>query len=129
MDKHLEDHIYALLKNKKCLYFNVKLNLQGGPLVEVFLSNKKLGIYYQFDRNTNQNQQRQDGNETELQLESDLQNWINETLFTFMINNDYLDKDVFKGTFLLIEDQVHLKLYSGSFSMAEIGDREIEDED
>uniref|UniRef100_UPI0040473297 hypothetical protein n=1 Tax=Algoriphagus sp. TaxID=1872435 RepID=UPI0040473297 len=128
MDKQLEEHIYALLKKKKRLDFNVKLNIQGGPLVEVFLSNKKLGIYYQFDPNTNQHKQIQDGSEIELQLESNLQDWIKAPLFTFMINNDYLDKDVFKGNFLLIEDQVYLKLYSGSFSMAEIGDGEKEDE-
>ena len=43
MYANLEDAIYRYLKTRKSIKFKVILNIQGGPLVEIFLKRVKIG--------------------------------------------------------------------------------------
>ena len=43
MSNTLEKDIYAYLKTRKSIKFKVILNIQGGPLVEIFLKRVKIG--------------------------------------------------------------------------------------
>jgi hypothetical protein len=43
MYTQLEKDIYDYLKTRRSIYFKVRLNIQGGPLVEVYLKRIKVG--------------------------------------------------------------------------------------
>ena len=55
MSTALEKDIYTYLKTRKSIKFKVVLNIQGGPLVEIFLKRVKIGEFYEWNsdkRNT-----------------------------------------------------------------------------
>ena len=49
MYTQLEKDIYDYLKTMRSIYFKVRLNIQGGPLVVVFLKRIKVGEFYEWD--------------------------------------------------------------------------------
>ena len=121
MSKALEKDIYAYLKTRKSIKFKVNLMIQGGPLVEVFLKQIKIGEFYQWDSEKRDHLRIVIGTEEEVKLRNGIADFIHSKVFSYLDEYDYTEWDSFSGKFVLNDDQVFVevvgisKLFSSFF--------------
>jgi hypothetical protein len=116
----LEQSIHAYLKTRKSIYFKVRLNIQGGPLVEVYLKRVKIGEFYDWDSENRKHIKIVVGTEEEVKLRDEIARWVHFSLFDFMVDVDLTEWDVFKGQFKLEDDKVYLVLPGGFYEFSEV---------
>jgi len=110
MYTQLEKDIYDYLKTRRSIYFKVRLNIQGGPLVEVYLKQVKVGEFYEWDSEKREHIKIVIGTEAEVKLRDSIADFIHSKVFPFLADYDYTEWDSFKGKFVLDDDQVFLNL-------------------
>lgn len=110
MSNTLEKDIYAYLKTRKSIKFKVILNIQGGPLVEIFLKRVKIGEFYERDSEKREHVKIVIGTEAEVKLRDGIADFIHSKVFPFLADYDYTEWDSFSGKFILDDDQVFLEL-------------------
>jgi len=110
MYTQLEKDIYDYLKTRRSIYFKVRLNIQGGPLVEVYLKRVKVGEFYEWDSEKREHIKIVIGTEAEVKLRDSIADFIHSKVFPFLADYDYTEWDSFKGKFVLDDDQVFVNL-------------------
>jgi hypothetical protein len=110
MSNTLEKDIYAYLKTRKSIKFKVILNIQGGPLVEIFLKRVKIGEFYERDSEKREHVKIVIGTEAEVKLRDGIADFIHSKVFPFLADYDYTEWDSFSGKFTLDDDQVFLEV-------------------
>jgi len=116
----LEQSIYTYLKTRKSIYFKVRLNIQGGPLVEIYLKRIKIGEFYDWDSKKQESIKIVIGTEEEVKLRNEIAMWVHFSLFDFMVDADLTEWDVFKGQFKLEDDKVYVVLPGGYFDFGQV---------
>jgi len=116
----LEQSIHAYLKTRKSIYFKVRLNIQGGPLVEIYLKRVKIGEFYDWDSENRKHITIVVGTEEEVKLRDQIANWVYENVFNYMVDNDHTEWDVFTGRFKLEDGQVYVDLPGGYFEFGQV---------
>ena len=116
----LEQSIHAYLKTRKSIYFKVRLNIQGGPLVEVYLKRIKIDEFYEWDSKKQESIKIVIGTEEEVKLRNEIAMWVHFSLFDFMVDADLTEWDVFKGQFKLEDDKVYVDLPSGCYEFSQV---------
>ena len=106
MVTNLEESIYKYLKTRKSIKFKVKLNIQGGPLVEIFLKRVKIGEFYEWDGKKREHVKIVIGTEAEVKLRDGIADFIHSKVFSYLADYDYTEWDSFDGKFILDDDQV-----------------------
>ena len=106
MYANLEDAIYRYLKTRKSIKFKVILNIQGGPLVEIFLKRAKIGEFYEWDSEKREHVKIVIGTEAEVKLRDGIADFIHSKVFPYLADYDYTEWDSFSGKFVLGDDQV-----------------------
>lgn len=106
MDTNLEESIYKYLKTRKSIKFKVNLNIQGGPLVEIFLKRVKIGEFYEWDGEKREHVKIVIGTEAEVKLRDGIADFIHSKVFSYLAEYDYTEWDSFSGKFILNDDQV-----------------------
>ena len=110
MYTQLEKDIYDYLKTRRSIYFKVRLNIQGGPLVEVYLKQVKVGEFYEWDSEKREHIKIVIGTEAEVKLRDSIADFIHSKVFPFLADYDYTEWDSFSGKFTLDDDQVFLEV-------------------
>jgi hypothetical protein len=116
----LEKSIHAYLKTRKSIYFKVRLNIQGGPLVEIYLKRVKIGEFYDWDSENRKHITIVVGTEEEVKLRDEIAMWVHFSLFDFMVDADLTEWDVFKGQFKLEDGKVYVDLPSGFYEFGQV---------
>ena len=106
MSTALEKDIYAYLKTRKSIKFKVVLNIQGGPLVEIFLRRVKIGAFYEWNSEKREHIKNVIGTVAEVKLRDGIADFIHSKVFPFLADYDYTEWDSFSGKFVLADDQV-----------------------
>ena len=106
MNSKLEETIYKYLKTRKSIKFKVILNIQGGPLVDIFLKRVKIGEFYEWNREKREHIKVVIGTEAEVKLRDDIADFIHSKVFSYLADYDYTEWDSFSGKFILDDDQV-----------------------
>jgi hypothetical protein len=110
MSTALEKDIYAYLKTRKSIKFKVVLNIQGGPLVEIFLKRVKIGEFYEWDSEKREHIKIVIGTEAEVKLRDGIADFIHSKVFSYLAEYDYTEWDSFSGKFTLDDNQVFLEV-------------------
>jgi len=110
MSTALEKDIYAYLKTRKSIKFKVNLNIQGGPLVEIFLKRVKIGEFYEWDSEKREHIKIVIGTEAEVKLRDGIADFIHSKVFSYLAEYDYTEWDSFSGKFTLDDNQVFLEV-------------------
>jgi hypothetical protein len=110
MSNTLEKDIYAYLKTRKSIKFKVILNIQGGPLVVIFLKRVKIGEFYEWDSEKREHIKVVIGTEAEVKLRNDIADFIHSKVFSYLADYDYTEWDSFSGKFVLDNDQVFVEV-------------------
>ena len=121
MYTQLEKDIYDYLKTRRSIYFKVRLNIQGGPLVEVYLKRVKVGEFYEWDSSQQRHVRKIVGTEQEAKLGDQISGWVHHKVFAFMSERDDLEYDSFKGRLFLEEDQVYAEFPGGYMEFGKVG--------
>ena len=110
MNSKLEETIYKYLKTRKSIKFKVILNIQGGPLVDIFLKRVKIGEFYEWNSKKREHIKVVIGTETEVKLRNDIADFIHSKVFSYLADYDYTEWDSFSGKFILDDDQVFVEV-------------------
>lgn len=110
MSTALEKDIYAYLKTRRSIKFKVILNIQGGPLVEIFLKHVKIGEFYEWNSEKREHVKIVIGTEAEVKLRDDIADFIHSKVFSYLADYDYTEWDSFSGKFILDDDQVFVEV-------------------
>lgn len=113
MSTALEKDIYTYLKTRKSIKFKVILNIQGGPLVEIFLKRVKIGEFYEWDSQKREHVKIVVGTEAEVKLMDGIADFIHSKVFSYLADYDYTEWDSFDGKFILDDDQVFVEFPGG----------------
>lgn len=110
MSNALEKDIYTYLKTRKSIKFKVILNIQGGPLVDIFLKRVKIGEFYEWNSEKREHIKVVIGTEAEVKLRNDIADFIHSKVFSYLADYDYTEWDSFSGKFILDDDQVFVEV-------------------
>ena len=110
MSNALEKDIYTYLKTRKSIKFKVILNIQGGPLVDIFLKRVKIGEFYEWNSEKREHIKVVIGTEAEVKLRNDIADFIHSKVFTYLADYDYTEWDSFSGKFVLDNNQVFVEV-------------------
>lgn len=110
MSNALEKDIYTYLKTRKSIKFKVILNIQGGPLVDIFLKRVKIGEFYEWNSEKREHIKVVIGTESEVKLRDDIADFIHSKVFSYLADYDYTEWDSFSGNFILDDDQVFVEV-------------------
>lgn len=122
MSTKLEETINKYLKTRKSIKFKVILNIQGGPLVEIFLKRVKIGEFYEWNSEKREHVKVVVGTEEEVKLRDGIADFIHSKVFPYLADYDYTEWDSFSGKFVLDDDQVFVVVVGISKSFSSLND-------
>lgn len=112
MEDTLKTNIFNKVDKGNHLSFKINLEMQGGPLVQIFLNDRGIGQIYTYDSIEKSYKHIPKGTSSELKLADSLEEWVHNDFFQFITNDDQnlTFGDPIEGLFFLIEKEIFLTI-------------------